>query len=266
MSVITNSSLLETWETIKPQIDSYSELKIPCTQKIFENNFVFSYSRDHANLHDELMGITHKIKDYPQLKEIWSNFLSSIHDQEFLYPDKKQTTLLDVAPEINYLQNQVDSNIQITKTTDFDAKDKEAIWKIANESFGTVELFSKEFFESWYTSSSVVCLTARDEQDGSILGLLLFADTKSEVKVNIVARKANAAKRGIGFKLMDTLIKDYLPKGKKTTLCVRESHTSAQKFYKSFGFEDSHLTDSMEEACPKEQDLVMIRNADQQTS
>jgi len=262
MSAIASSPLLKTWETINQQIDLYPELSIPYTQKIFENNFAFSYSRDHANLHDELTGITKKIKNYPQLQQIWLDFLYSIHNQEFLYPDKKQTTLLDVTPEMSYLQNSIASNIQITKTTDFDAKDKEAIWEIANESFGAVELPLKESFELWYTSSSVSCLTARDEQNSSILGLLLFANTESEVKVNIVARKANAAKRGIGFKLMETLIKDHLPKGKKITLCVRESHTSAQTFYRSFGFEDSHLIDPADEACPWEKDLVMIRNSD----
>ncbi|MCH9626343.1 MAG: hypothetical protein S4CHLAM123_15400 [Chlamydiales bacterium] len=262
MSAIASSSSLKIREITNQQINLYPELNIPYTQKIFDNNFAFSYSRDHANLHDELTGITKKMENYPQLQEIWLDFLRSIHNQEFLYPDQKQITLLDVAPEMSYLQNPIASNIQVTKTTDFDVKDKEAIWEIANESFGAVELPLKESFELWYTSSSVGCLTARDEQTSSILGLLLFANTESEMKVNIVARKANAAKRGIGSKLMKSLIKDHLPEGKKITLCVRESHTSAQTFYRSFGFKDSHLIDPADEACPWEQDLVMIRNSD----
>lgn len=137
-------------------------------------------------------------------------------------------------------------------------EDKDAIWDIQNESFGAYELPPRKDFETWYQQDSQTLLVARDKRTGSIIGFLLFNGNESQLDLNILARKANAAKRSIGTLLLDKFITDYCQSGVKASLCVRESHSGAQTLYRKFGFKDAGYT-TPQRACPMERDLIMIR-------
>lgn len=247
-----NKILDKTEELIKNNDD------LTKIRKIISNNLSFKYCRENAQLHDSVSHIAKEACSNPDLKQIWGEFLKTINGLAVRYPDGKQIVTLDFSPEFHLLETNLIPKVKIEIGKEITQIDKDVIWSIQNEAFGNYELPSRENFENWYLSDSQSLLTARDEVTGSILGFLLFCRNRNHLAVNILARKANAAKRGIGNQLMETFITSYVKPADSVSLCVRESHTSAQSLYRKFGFQDDGY-EVPQKACPMERDLKMIR-------
>lgn len=220
-------------------------------------NIRFTYCRDNALLHDHVASIVKAVELDHALKAVWREFLRNIHGVEVCYPDGHQRMTLNFLPEISCLDS---SKMPAVSIVDLDSKispvDRDAIWEIQNESFGAYELPSRKEFETWYQNSSHTLLVARDEHTNLIEGFLLACEQDDVLEIAILARRANAAKRGVGSQLLTEVIKRKSTA--KILLCVRESHEVAIKLYKQFGFVESGHQAALK-ACPVERDVVMIR-------
>lgn len=225
------------------------------------DSLFFTRPGDHSLLHDRLMEITDTARTSPELRGIWIAFLKAMQGLTVYYPDRVQRVSLDVHSELRRL---VSSHVNEVAVSVLDASatadDKENIWTIANESFGTYEVPDRESFEQWYLSKEQTCLTARDEKTQSIVGLVLFEMREGHCWVNIVARRAKEAKRGIATKLLTELFDKYAPKAIPISLCVREGNVNAQALYEKFGFVKTGEYRTPGRACPKERSCVMVRN------
>lgn len=221
----------------------------------------FKYARQNAELHDRVSHVAKEAHSILELREIWTQFLNSVDHLAMRYPDGIQLVRLDFSPERHLLESSKISNIFITPldlSADISQEDRDAIWLIQNESFGSYELPPREAFEAWYRSDTHTLLVAREEATGSIVGFLLFSKNSDHLAIHILARRPNAAKCGIGFQLMRMFFDEYAREEVEVSLCVRESHLHAQNLYRRFGFEDNGYT-MPERASPIERDLMMIR-------
>lgn len=234
-------------------------------QRILSNDAAipsFKYSRDHAQLHDSVSSLAIAASTHRELKEILTCFLDTLQNFIMHYPDGEQVVNLDFSYERHLIESLKTPEIEIEAldlSLPFSEEDKDAIWLIQNESFGTYELPPRTDFENWIKKESHTLLVTRNKITHSIVGILLFETNKDSLDLYILARNASIAKCGIGTQLMNYFITHYLPEGLPISLSVRESHHHAQNFYRKFGFEETGQSSLPRQACPMERDLKMTR-------
>ena len=113
-------------------------------------------------------------------------------------------------------------------------------------------------FENWFKQGT--CLVAREFEQGPTIGLLQFEESPSWYHINVMARKARFAKRGIATQILNKYFAKYAIAPIPTKLCVREGNLAAQELYKKFGFILIGERQIPQKACPVELDCAMIYN------
>lgn len=214
----------------------------------------------HA-FYDNVTDVTLSIRNNEDLKKIWRVFLNSIHQTKMYVPYFKMISL-DLTPQINYLNNLdalPEKNVLIEKldsTSSRIKKDLKEVSGILNESFK--QPYFKVFLKGWLFQKNRVAVVARDVLSKQIVGLTivdtLIRNKQKKIHLLKVARKGNAAKRGIGSAIFEYLGKEYF-QFFEATLAVFKENTSAISLYKKFGFEFSAPVDNC-----KGHLVEMIRN------
>lgn len=224
---LNNSSMENSIDKVK-KILKYKNLELP---QSFENHL----------FHDHITSITYLVKNDKKLKKIWAVFLNTIDHLTFTYPSGKQV-VLDVKPEKALLEQKKANNHKISfetmdETSANYQQELKEIFNIFNESFSWK--VSESFFINDIKTNLKKVLLVRDSKNGEILGYSgLSLNKEAGQKVwcmRSFARKANAAKRGVGNFLMEKLVQEFFSK-QSVYLQVRENNEIAIDLYKKYGF------------------------------
>jgi len=222
---------------------------------------------NHA-LHDAVTDITHKVRTDEKLKKIWTVFLDAVDKLELVYPNGDSMPL-DFSPE-KALVNQtelkktlLDVELLNSGSSRYE-QDKKEIADIFVEAFSDVGSLSESL--EWIFNGNYVLLS-RDHETKQIKGFSAVDKVNTKEKpswsVNVFARKANAAKLGVGKRLMEyvtCLFGNDIP----MRLQVRSNNTPAITLYEQFGFKKIYVKPNCY-SLPTIDGNVMVRQKDKGT-
>lgn len=236
------NKLLETSEDNKCQ-EGLTEI----SQLITNNRIQFNRVYDHHFLHDRVTDITLKARHDPRLKAIWQTFLQSIHQTHADCPLNKNV-LLDFSTEFDYLNNPSSSpgEVEIEQLNKSATPDiLQEIVDIEIESFGSNVAYNVTTISQHLQNRDHTIFVARDPKTKKIQGYIFSRQEKDinqqwQQHITSVARKADAAKRGVARQLFQNY-QQHVPSGYTVMLEVRETNKAAIKLYSDCGFKPSEI-------------------------
>lgn len=210
--------------------------------KLIKNNRIrFNRIFDHHSLHDRVTDISLKVRNQPKFKGIWEKFLQQIHHSQAVCPVNKKV-VLDFTAELNYLKktSKGPGKIKVEKLPpSAPKKEIQQIAQIEKESFGPSAYTAAEILNGLKNPDYSI-FVARDEKTKKIQGCVFSRKEqdrrgKWRLHVTSVARKADAAKRGVA-RQMFSHYQAQVPSEYAVVLEVRETNRAAIKLYSDCGF------------------------------
>lgn len=253
---------------IYPQIVVPLRTTVDRLKEIVQGDFLaFNYTHDHHRLHDLVTQVTLEVRKDDKLKPLWESFLMSLDKRMVCCPDEKLITL-DFTPELDLLKNPkllpTQNQIKVEKFTTRAFKVNHCLQMdaIFGESFAKTERGAPSDLESLVKDPKTGVFVAIDEVTRAILGSVIVKEESQEKKLKYhiisVARKANAAKRGVANILLTHIFENHIPQQSTTVLEVRKSNKVAIELYKKFGFKQGKETHAYY-SYPKELAYEMTR-------
>jgi len=256
IEIRTTSRDLSVLDQIK---DPKMEQAVKKVQELVSSKTItFTASQELHTLHDRVTEITDHVKtNCPDLNKPWEVFLRSMKGEKGTYPDGTEVTL-DFSREISRLEGKKTKMIFERWTPSKTSK------RALDEMYALqVECFGKKF--AWGPAQLQHLdggWLARQAGSKELLGFVLYRPdlSGSGMEISHVGRKADAAKLGIGERLLTYLFsEDHSHYGNTCSLHVRASNVAAQALYRKLGFTDAGK-DYFYYGDPLESALVMTRS------
>lgn len=194
---------------------------------------------EHYSLHNAVTDITAQMKTHPHLEKVWTTFLNRTQGLDVTYLDGTKIKM-DFSLQLARLEGKKIA-VEMDRLNPLNTDDLKQVIALQQECFsnyGTVtfaglkECLTKTQFGNVKPDE---CIIARRKGSEEILGMLKFRHFADDhIHVTGIGRLADAAKLGIGNRLLDDLLSNH--RKPKITLQVREHNIDAIKLYEKFFF------------------------------
>lgn len=235
-------------------------------QFVQRKHFSFAAPRDNHALHDRVTEIALLAREQPALQKVWGAFVFALHQKRVTYPDGR-TLVLDFSSEIDLLKKKAQADIAIQYISGrLQDEEVEEIVAVEAESFSDGERWGPAGYAALKHSPDFRMLLARDAKTAKLLGYIGFffepvpIGDSPVLHIATVARRANAAKRGVATKLLTELFQKHCPKESPACLSVRDGNAAAKRLYENYGFKPAYYTKNVY-PFPNERELRMWRES-----
>jgi ribosomal protein S18 acetylase RimI-like enzyme len=217
-----------------------------------QGNIHFAAARELHALHHNLTVLT----DNPEYHDTTRAFFDALDGREAFHPDGTRV-VLDFSIERARL-NKTPINFKVEKLTEETPtfqQDIDQLIALETESFGASEARSRDTLIGYGKEPNCIYI-ARREGSQEILGYLFAREEKRRIYISGVARKAGAARMGVG----ESIFRDFLqarPNAKPVELDVRAGNKPAIALYQRQGFRILGANPGGGYNFPKERALMM---------
>lgn len=246
--------------------EKHKKILVKIQRFVHSNPIIFANHRDNHELHDMVTDITLHARNIPALQKIWGVFLDKMHLKQAQHPCGS-VIKLDFSPEKLYLN---DSKLQPGRVkvhkVEVSSKGLNKILKeiieIELDSFSKFEAYSLSYFRGrLQKNDDMLLLIAQDEKSQHVEGYMMAQLEGSIWHICSIARRANAAKRGVARELFREFISNHMPVKAPIILECREGNAAAIKVYEEFGFKQNANKREGYYQFPNEAAIPMMRPA-----